>query len=44
MAEIKVDLKQKTTDVTETLAVLFPERGMPDYIRSDSGAELQLSG
>ena len=36
--EIKVDLKQKSPDVTKKFAGLFPERGMPDYIRPDSGA------
>jgi transposase InsO family protein len=36
---IKVDRKLNSTDVVETLADLFLERGTPDYIRSDNGSE-----
>jgi len=36
---IKVDRKLNSTDVVETLADLFLEKGMPDFIRSDNGAE-----
>jgi transposase InsO family protein len=36
---IKVGRKLKAYDVIEQLAELFIERGAPDYIRSDNGAE-----
>ena len=36
---IKVDRALKAYDVIEQLAELFIERGTPDYIRSDNGAE-----
>ena len=36
---IKVDRKLNSTDVVETLADLFLEKGTPDYIRSDNGSE-----
>lgn len=36
---IKVDYQLKAEQVLETLAELFIREGMPDYIRSDNGAE-----
>ena len=36
---IKVDRKLNSTNVVETLADLFLQKGTPDYIRSDNGSE-----
>mgnify|MGYP003888128201 CR=1 FL=1 len=38
---IRVDYQLKAEQVLEVLADLFVSHGVPDYIRSDNGSELQ---